>query len=640
LKHSKHLLRPTAIVLLSLFILAVVIQFAPTVQAPTDAPAALMTQVAAATAAPHPTEAAPAASLDVPAETDAGTLVFSAERGGHWELYAAPVNGIQDFAQWKQLTRGYDSARNPALSPDGTRLAFQSRKDGNWEIYVLDFRTGAIARLTDNLAYDGGPSWSPDGKQIAFESYRANKLDVWRMDADGKNLVNLTADVEAYNFAPAWSPDGKTIVYTSWVTGNQQLFAMTPDGKNRLNLSNNRFHDEHPVWSPDGKQIAFVSNREGCVEHVQATVENPPPRGGVDSGNCQRRTIFVAAFDGTKLSAPQQVTYLGRDLAPVWSPDGKQIAFIAAQPAQQPLYITAPQENFAHALTDAKVWIDSAAWSPNPVNIGTTPVNEPPLYVDKPIPSNPEEGTQYDFVGMKDVYLAPSWGILSSTVSDSYRALRQRVLRESGIDFLATLSDMTRLIGSRCDNTCDNLSWHKSGRAVDTLLTMPVNGSDALLLVREDVGGEVYWHLYLRAAKQDGTMGEPLTDAPWDLSYTARANLAAGQGGMERAVANGYYVDLTTLARIYGWTRISSHDDVDFDWRNNREALEFWHFQKEDGLTWWQAMQQVYPPQVLAKNFDYDTIVNAWDIQPSRVYLKDIPPPPSAWKWNALVPKP
>lgn len=633
MKHPKSLFRVSALVLLSLIILVAVIQFAPSVQAPAAVGNAVTTRVAAITAAPLPTATALAPS----AKQDA--FIFSAERGGRWELYSAPADALDDFTQWKQLTRQLASARHPALSPDGARVAFQARHQGNWEIYILDLRSGAIARVTNGLAYDGAPTWSPDGKQIAFESYRANKLDIWRADVNGENPRNLTADSAGYNFAPAWSPDGKTIVYTSWETGNQQLFAMTPDGAARANLSNNRFHDAQPAFSPDGKQLAFVSNREGCAETVRATLEQPSLQGSVESGNCQRRNIFIADFDGAKLSAPRQTTFLGRDLGPLWSPDGAQLAFIAAQPAQQLLYVTALQNPQARALSVANVWLDSAVWSPRAPAFGFTPTDEPPLYVEKPIPAHPEEGSKYDFVGMKEVYLAPSWGILSSAVSESYRALRQRVLSESGIDFLATLSDMTRLISSRCDNTCDDLSWHKSGRAVDTLLTMPVDGQEKLLLAREDVGGEVHWRVYLRAAKQDGTMGAPLTEAPWDLSYRARATLAPGMGGVEAPLPKGYYVDFTELARVYGWTRISSHDDLDFDWRNNREAIEFWHFQKEDGLNWWQAMRQVYPPDTLAKTFDWNNIIGAWGKQTSRVYLKDVPPPPEAWKWFALLPR-
>lgn len=634
---KSRFIRPLILVSVSLLILFVVILFAPAAHAPTDERGALTTHVAAATV-PAPFTPIPAKLPQV--QTTDDTLVFSADRDGYAELYAATRATMREPAKWHQLTQGYAPARAPALSPDGTRLAFQSRKDGNWEIYVLDLSSGKIARVTNDLAYDGAPTWSPDSKQIAFESYRAKDLDIWKMNADGTAPVNLTADSSTYDFAPTWSPDGKTILFTGWETGNKQLFTITSDGKERTNLSNNRFHDEQPAWSPDGKQIAFVSNREGCAEKVDATLEEPPTRGGVDSGNCQRRDIFVADFDGLTLAHVKQLTYLGRDVAPAWSPDGQEIVFAAARPMTQPMYVVASAGGLPTALNDDNVWITSSVWSKLDVSkVGTAPVTNTPLYVDKPIPSDPKEGSKYDFVGMKEVYLAPSWGIFSSTVSESFRALRQRVLKESGVDFLSTLSDMTRLITYRCDTTCDDLSWHKSGRAFDSLLTLPRNGKETVVLVREDSNAEVYWHVYLRAAKQDGSMGEPLRDAPWNISVNARANLAPGMGGLEGDIEYGYFVDLTALMREYGWTRISSHDDADFDWRNNREALEYWHFEKEDGLNWWQAMQEVYPPAQLNKIFDWNTIISDWSKDVSRVYLKDVPPPPDAWKWYALVPK-
>jgi TolB protein len=207
------------------------------------------------------------------------------------------------------------------------------------------------------------------------------------------------------------------------------------------------------------------------------------------------------------------------------------------------------------------------------------------------------------------------------------------------VDFLATLSDMTRFINYICDNTCDTLSWHKSGRAVDTRLTLPSGGRETIVLVREDVNAEVHWRVYLRAAKQDGSQGEPLKAAPWNISVNARANLAPGEGGLEDPIEYGYFVDFTDLARQYGWNRISAHDDVDFDWRNNREALEYWHFQKEDGLNWWQAMQEVYPAEQMEEAFDWNKVVEEIGRAPSRTFLKDVPPAPGAWKWYALIPK-
>lgn len=650
LKTNSYFVRLLVIISISLLILFVVIQFAPAARAP-DRVGALTTRVAAITvpaptSVPRPTSVAVAETSAVEAtQTTNSTFFISSDRDGYQELYAATRATIHDSTQWRQLTSGYSPARAPALARDGTKLAFQSRKDGNWEIYVLDLASGAISRLTNTLAYDGAPTWSADGQEIAFESYRDKDLDIWKMNADGSNPVNLTPDSATYDFAPAWSPDGKTILFTGWATGNKQLFAMSPDGSNVRNLSNNRFHDEQAAWSPDGKHLAFVSNREACAETVESTLESPPLQGAVDSGNCQRRGVFVADVSGSNastasLSNIKQLTFFGRDLAPAWSPDGSSILFVSPRPTRDPLFVVPSTGGLAQVLDDDTVWVTSAIWSDDDApKIGTAPVAQKPLYVEKPIPSNPNEGTIYDFVNMKDVYLAPSYGIVSSAVSESFRALRQRTLSESGIDFLDTLSDMTRFISYVCDNTCDTLSWHKSGRAVDTLLTKPVGGREAMVLVREDTSAEVYWRVYLRAAKQDGSQGEPLTAAPWNISVNARATLAPGLGGLENDVEYGYYVDFTELARQYGWNRISSHDDTDFDWRNNREALEYWHFQKEDGLNWWQAMQEVYPPKQMSDTFDWNTIVGELGRAPSRTYLKSIPPSPDAWSWFALVPE-
>jgi TolB protein len=113
--------------------------------------------------------------------------------------------------------------------------------------------------------------------------------------------------------------------------------------------------------------------------------------------------------------------------------------------------------------------------------------------------------------------------------------------------------------------------------------------------------------------------------------------LAPGQGGLEKPVATGYYVDFTELARMYGWERISSHDEPDFDWRTNFTALEYWHFQKTDGLNWYDAMREIYAPADLEYNFDWNKARNS-GLTELRLYIKHVPPPPSAWKWFMLLP--
>jgi Tol biopolymer transport system component len=87
-------------------------------------------------------------------------------------------------------TRG--DVQTPAWSPDGRKLAFVSRRDGNSEIYVMNSDGSAQENLTRQPANDSHPSWSPDGRKIAFVSRRDGNSEIYVMNADGSGLRNVT----------------------------------------------------------------------------------------------------------------------------------------------------------------------------------------------------------------------------------------------------------------------------------------------------------------------------------------------------------------------------------------------------------------------------------------------------------------
>ncbi len=93
---------------------------------------------------------------------------------------------------------------NPAWSPDGSRVAFATTKDGNAEIYVINVDGTGLQNLTNNSADDWWPTWSPDGNKIAFVSMRDQRQQIYIMNADGTNPVNLS-NSEYWDDAPAWS---------------------------------------------------------------------------------------------------------------------------------------------------------------------------------------------------------------------------------------------------------------------------------------------------------------------------------------------------------------------------------------------------------------------------------------------------
>jgi TolB protein len=96
-------------------------------------------------------------------------------------------------------------------------------------------------------------------------------------------------------------------------------------------------------------------------------------------------------------------------------------------------------------------------------------------------------------------------------------------------------------------------------------------------------------------------------------------------------------VDFTELAREYGWDRISSYDDETLSWKENINGMEFWHYQRTDGLTWYTSLRELYSTQTLAATFDWNTLLRQGETG-YRMRLRELPAPAGAWRWFALFP--
>ena len=545
-------------------------------------------------------------------------LAFVAYKHDQWDLYSVDETG----GDLRQLTDDPYTDDAPAYSPDGTKLAFASRRDRNWDVYILDLVTGQQTRLTDHPAYDGAPAWNPDGTQLAFESFRAGDLDIWVADLDSGALANLTAGSDAGDFAPAWSPDGRQIAFTSWRAGDKDLFILNVETGGLTQLTHSEAAEEWPAWSPDGTHLAFVRNLLGEREVYTIDVTAPPAEGGQAT----------------------QITWLGRSDCPAWSPEGERLAVLHRRfDGEQILWLSVDETGqLPERVTDV-AWLDGRpAWSGSALNYGTPASilgdSEPStLYVEDVTPSQSGDGEPWDLVTVPGLerpapLMTP---YLSDRIDDSYTALRRRLADEVGYDFLGVVSEAWRPYDFFND-TSEYASWHKSGRAVDTLFEYFTDAGQVMELARDDMGGETYWRVWLRCTDQSGSCGRPITVNTWDYSYRARAEIAPEQGGIEKPIFQGYYVDFTAMAREYGWTRISSWDDEDFSWTWHFKAFEYWHFQKSDGLPWYASMQEVYAQTKLDKYFTYDRMLEVGDY-PFLIALKGVPLPADARLWWASV---
>jgi hypothetical protein len=146
--------------------------------------------------------------------------------------------------------------RAPAAPrPIVARFVFVSERVGNPDIWLLD-EQGREVQLTFDAAPDLAPVWSPDGTQVAFESRRDGNSEIYVMDADGSNPVNLTINA-ADDRAPAWSPDGARIAFQSERDGTDGIYLMNADGTEQVRMTSGPGVSLAPRWEADGSRIIF-----------------------------------------------------------------------------------------------------------------------------------------------------------------------------------------------------------------------------------------------------------------------------------------------------------------------------------------------------------------------------------------------
>jgi hypothetical protein len=237
---------------------------------------------------PTPTPTPPPTPTPVPVPTPIlppggnGKIAFS--RAG--KIYVMNADG----SNLTRLSTVTEREAYPAWSPNGTKIVFESSRDGHPELYVMNANGTNQLRLTVGGGFN--PCWSPDGAKITYDI-----SDIYVMNANGTNRIALTQGTTFFSSRdPTWSPDGGKIAFTARRGGQEEIYVINADGSNELNLTHNSTQDTHPAWSPDGTRIAYV--REAGI-------------------------FVMSAYGTNNVIIPN--TLGGYE--PAWSPDGTKIAF-------------------------------------------------------------------------------------------------------------------------------------------------------------------------------------------------------------------------------------------------------------------------------------------------------------------------
>ncbi len=212
---------------------------------------------------PSALDAQTCANYHVSVSPDGGTLYYSSNRDGNYDIYRSGLDGFSDLQRIADLP---GDAYAPSVSPDGSKVVFQAGAYGaEAEIWIVNSDGTGLTRLTNNGVHDGQPNFSPDGSKIIFEAWDGTPYpEVFTMNVDGSGRTQITNEPGAYwQSGPRYSPAGDKIYFLAGFNADNHIVMMDLDGSNWVDITppnNFGYMEGSPSFSPDGQQILFYTS--------------------------------------------------------------------------------------------------------------------------------------------------------------------------------------------------------------------------------------------------------------------------------------------------------------------------------------------------------------------------------------------
>lgn len=185
----------------------------------------------------------------------AGRMIFTSSRDTAYEIHSMGADG----SNIRRLTNNDYHDSEGDISPDGTKIVFQARYEGD-ALYVMNIDGTNQRRLSapGTSVWDQEPAWSPDGSKIAFTSTRdsGDPPSIYLMNSDGTDQRRLTNGADRW---PVWSPDGQQIAFISFENYKGSVYRIRSDGTQRTRVTTGHDVYDKAVWSPAGDMLAFTS---------------------------------------------------------------------------------------------------------------------------------------------------------------------------------------------------------------------------------------------------------------------------------------------------------------------------------------------------------------------------------------------